>query len=464
MKTYREKRAETERLMAMLPAVRDELLRIPGVARVAVGIRERGGRLTGEFVFRVHVAQKVPESALPREHIVPKSIHGVPTDVVVRSGEIPDIGFNDENDERKYRPLVGGCRIGAEVAGGTGTMGAVCRRTIDDKIVLLSNWHVLIDPGGAIGDGVGQPRWRKSCCCTCDRVGTVLAFAIKPLDCAIAELRAGEPFAPKIRRILRDDGSVEQEGFIAGSAAPVAGDEVYKVGARTGLTRGIIDEVDTDRMEVVPNPEFPRMSNNGDSGAVYVSLETDMVCGLHRSRLSGTPTTGVGTPFDLVMSTLSIDVIPTDPDSEYEVADMEEESLVRIALDPPFAAIVDQMEMSYAGRELLRLIETHRQECLDLVNRGRRFTVAWHRAQGPAYLAALARSAHDQSYRIPQRINGVSRNEAARRLADALRRSASAAFAADLQTLGPALTSALIRGDTIGEVLQEWEEARLAAG
>jgi hypothetical protein len=122
------------------------------------------------------------------------------------------------------------------------------------------------------------------------------------------------------------------------------------------------------------------------------------------------------------------------------------------------------MEMSYAGRELLRLIETHRQECLDLVNRGRRFTVAWHRAQGPAYLAALARSAHDQSYRIPQRINGVSRNEAARRLADALRRSASAAFAADLQTLGPALTSALIRGDTIGEVLQEWEEARLAAG
>jgi hypothetical protein len=349
------------------------------------------------------------------------------------------------------------------VAGGSGTMGAVCRRTIDDKVVLLSNWHVLIDPGGAIGDGVGQPHWRKSCCCTCDRVGTVLAFAIKPLDCAIAELRAGEPFAPKIRRILRNDGSIEQEGFIAGSAAPVAGDEVYKVGARTGLTRGIIDEVDTDRMEVVPNPGFPRMSNSGDSGSVYVSLATDMVCGLHRSRLSGTPTTGVGTPFDLVMSTLSIDVIPTDPDTEYEVADIEEESLVHMAVEPPFAAIVDRMQMSPAERELLRLIETHRHECLDLVNRGRRFTVAWHRAQGPAYLAALARSARDPSYRIPQRINGVSRNESARRLADALRRSGSPALTADLQRLGPALAASLVRADTIEEMLHHWEEARLAA-
>jgi hypothetical protein len=463
VKTYAEKRAETERLMAMLPAVREELMRIPGVTRVAVGVRERAGRLTEEFVFRVHVEQKLPESALSREHIVPKAVRGVPTDVVVRGEEIPDIGFNDENDHKKYRPLVGGCRVGAEVAGGSGTMGAVCRRTIDDKVVLLSNWHVLIDPGGAIGDGVGQPHWRKSCCCTCDRVGTVLAFAIKPLDCAIAELRAGEPFAPKIRRILRNDGSIEQEGFIAGSAAPVAGDEVYKVGARTGLTRGIIDEVDTDRMEVVPNPGFPRMSNSGDSGSVYVSLATDMVCGLHRSRLSGTPTTGVGTPFDLVMSTLSIDVIPTDPDTEYEVADIEEESLVHMAVEPPFAAIVDRMQMSPAERELLRLIETHRHECLDLVNRGRRFTVAWHRAQGPAYLAALARSARDPSYRIPQRINGVSRNESARRLADALRRSGSPALTADLQRLGPALAASLVRADTIEEMLHHWEEARLAA-
>jgi hypothetical protein len=98
------------------------------------------------------------------------------------------------------------------------------------------------------------------------------------------------------------------------------------------------------------------------------------------------------------------------------------------------------------------------------VNRGRRFTAAWHRAQGPAYLAALARSARDPIYRIPQRINGVARHEAARRLADALRRTGSAALTTDLQALGPALASSLIHGDTIAEVLQQWEEARLVAG
>jgi hypothetical protein len=459
MRSQAERTAETARLMTLLPAVREELMRLPGVRWVAVGIRERGGRLTDEFVFRVHVDQKLPEASLPREHVVPKTIHGVATDVVVMGEDVPDIGFNDENDEKKYRPLVGGCRIGAEVAGGTGTLGAFCRRTFDDKVVMVSNWHVLIDPGGDIGDGVGQPRWRKSCCCTCDRVGTVLAFSARPLDCAIAELRAGEPFAPKIRRILRNNGTVEEEGTIAGSATPAGGDPVYKVGARTGLTRGTITDLDPDRMVVTPTAAFPRMSNQGDSGSVYVNQSTSLVCGLHRA---GNNNRGVATPWNRVMSTLSIDVIPTDPDTEYEVVDMEEESLVHMAVEPPFAAILDQMQNSPAGRELLRLIETHRHECLDLVNRGRRFTVAWHRAQGPAYLAALARSARDPSYRIPQRINGVSRNESARRLADALRRSGSPTLTADLQRLGPALAASLVRGDTIAEVLHQWEDARLA--
>lgn len=461
MRSQAERTAETARLMALLPAVRDELMRIPGVQWVAVGIRERGGRLADEFVFRVHVDRKLPETALPREHIVPKSIRGVPTDVVVKGIDEPDIGFNDENDHKKYRPLVGGCRIGPEVAGGTGTMGAVCRRTFDDKIVLLSNWHVLLDPGGDIGDGVGQPHWRKSCCCTCDRVGTVLAFAAKPLDCAIAELRAGEPFAPKIRRIVRANGTVEQEGIIAGSTAPAGGDPVYKVGARTGLTRGTITDLDPDRMEVTATAAFPRMSRRGDSGSVYVNSSNDLVCGLHRA---GNNNRGVATPFDRVTSTLSIDVIPTDPDTEYEVAEKSGEPLARAAVDPPYADMVERMRMTPAGRELLRLVEAHRSECLDLVNRGRRFTVAWQRAQGPAFLAALGRSARDPVYRIPRRINGVSRNEAARRLADALRYSGSPALTADLQALGPALSSSLVHGDTLAEVLERWEEARLTAG
>lgn len=459
MKSYAEKKAETERLNAMLPAVREELMHIPGVTRVAVGIRERGGKLTDEIVFRVHVEEKLPESALAAGRVVPKSIRGVPVDVVVKRIPVREIGFNDEDDWKEYSPKVGGSRTGAEVAGGTGTLGCFCRRTTDDKTVLLSNWHVLIDPGGASGDGVGHPSWRKSCCCVCGKIGTVLAFD-QPLDCAIAELDSGIAFAPKIRRILRADGAVEQEGTILGSAPPVAGDEVYKVGARTGLTRGIITDVDANQIEVTPSPPFPRMSNKGDSGSVYVSLVTGMVCGLHHS---GDGTLGFGSPFNAVMAALNIDVIVTGPDMHYTVLNWLEGDQ-RVLAEPPFAEMAQQMRGTPAGSELLRLVEAHRLECLDLVERRRRFTVAWQRCQGPAYLTALARSARDPAYRIPQRIRGISRADAARHIADALRVSASPALAQDLEALGPALADALVQGDTVSEILRQWEEARLNAG
>ena len=459
MSDYAAHKAETERLTALLPEVREELMRIPGVTRVAVGIRERGGTLTGEVVFRVHVVRKLPTAVLPPDQIVPSSIRGVPTDVVVQRKPTPEVGFNDIDDWKEYSPRVGGSRIGAESKNGaTGTLGAFCKRTTDSKVVLLSNWHVLVGDKGKVGDGVGHPKWRKSCCCVCDRIGKVLAFD-KTLDCAIAELDAKIAFAPKVRRILQSDGTVEQEGTILGSAPPVAGDEVYKVGARTGLTRGIISDLDANQIEVTPNAPFTRMSNSGDSGSVYISLVTGMVCGLHHS---GDGTLAFGTPFPAVAANLNIDVISTTPDLEYPVIDWMESDALTFA-EPPFDKLADELRRTPAGRQILQLIHTHRDEAMTLVNQRRRMTIAWQRFQGPAFLAAFGRSARDPLYRIPHAIQGVSRIEAARQVADAARITGSAALRADLDAYGPSLASALIQGDTVAEVVQLWEEARLTA-
>ncbi len=371
---------------------------------------------------------------------------------------MPEVGFSDEDDWTEYSPRVGGSRIGAEVAGGTGTLGCFCKRTTDNKIVMLSNWHVLIDPGGSIGDGVGHPRWRKSCCCVCGRIGTVLAFD-KPLDCAIAEIEPKIAYAPKVRRIRKADGTVEQEGLILGSAPPVAGDEVYKVGARTGLTRGIISDVDANNVEVTPNAPFTRMSNKGDSGSVYISLPTGMVCGLHHS---GDGTLAFGTPFPAVAAALGIDVIASTPALEYSVSDWLDADARPLA-EPPFDALAERLRQTPAGRELLRLMHAHREEAFTLVNQRRRFTVAWQRYQGPAFLAAFARSAHDPLYRIPAAIHGVTRREAAQHVASALRATASAPLRADLEVHGPALAAAFVERDTLAEMLQTWEDARPVA-
>lgn len=457
MKTYEEKKAETDRLLALLPEVREELMRIPGVERVTVGMRERGGKLEQEILFRVHVEQKLPESALAPSEVIPKTIRGVPVDVIVKRLPQLETGFkDDENDSRKYRPLVGGISVSAEDSNPDlpGTMGCICRRTTDNKTVFVSNWHVLIDPGGAIGNGTGQPKWRKTCCCVCDRVGTVLDFD-QTLDCAIAEIGAKIPWAPKIRRIIKLDGTVEEEGKIAGGTAPVPTEGVYKVGMRTGLTYGFISDIDPvqKRVEVTPDAEFSRMSAPGDSGSVYVSITNHKVMALHNA---GDGRHGFGIPFDLVMARLKIEVIPTPDDVSFSVLDRTIEG--EVANDEPsaeamFEQIAARLRQTVAGRVLLGIIETHRDEIMDLINTRRRVTVTWHRVEGPAFLAAFLRSAQDDAYIIPEEVRGISRRDAVAYMAAALRDTGSEALRADIDLYGERIVSALGECVNVGEML-----------
>lgn len=457
MKTYEEKKAETDRLLALLPEVREELMHIPGVVRVTVGMRERGGKLEQEILFRVHVEQKLPESALAPNDVIPKTIRGVPVDVIVKRLPQLETGFKDDtNDDRKYRPIVGGISVSAEDANPDipGTMGCICRRTTDNKVVFVSNWHVLIDPGGAIGNGAGQPKWRKKCCCVCDRVGTVLDFD-KALDCAIAEIDAKTPWAPKIRRIIKLDGTVEEEGKIAGGTAPVATEGVYKVGMRTGLTYGFISDIDPvqTRVEVTPDAEFSRMSAPGDSGSVYVSITNHKVMALHNA---GDGRHGFGIPFDLVMARLKIEVIPTPDDVSFAVLDRAVEAAAENyvpSADDVFQQIAERLQQTVAGRALLGIIETHRDEIMDLINTRRRVTVTWHRAEGPAFLAAFLRSVQDDAYIIPEHVRGITRRDAVIYMSAALRDTGSEALRADIDVYGDRIIRALTECATVSELL-----------
>jgi len=462
MKTFEEKKAETERLLALLPEVREELSRIPGVVRVTVGIRERGGALTDQIVFRVHVEQKLPESALAPGDIVPKSIRGVPVDVIVKRLPVLETGFNDENDTKKYRPVTGGVSISPENANPDvpGTLGCFCRRTTDSKTVFVTNWHVLVDPGGGLGDGVGQPKWRKTSCCVCDRIGTVLDFD-QALDCAIAELGPSIAFAPKIRRILRPSSSTVLSGRIAGSGVPIAGDDVYKVGRRTGLTRGMITDVDPvqSRVEISPDPGFPRMSAGGDSGSVYVSRNTADVVVLHNA---GDGVRGFGTPFNLVKARLNIEVIPTPDDVSFAVIETAHDDVAK-SEESMFQQLADRLQQTAAGGILLHIIETHRDEIMDLIAMRRRVTVTWHRVEGPAFLAAFLRSAQDDAYVIPGDVRSVSRSDAVSYMAAALRATGGVTLRADIDAHGERISSALIESNTVSEMLALLDAALLDA-
>jgi hypothetical protein len=430
--------------------IKQQLLRIPGVVDVGVGIKETGGGLTETVCFRVFVREKLPEDALPPEHVVPKTIDGFVTDVVKVRKWIDIIGFSEENDDKCYPIKVGGILIGNDKEKHGGTLGCFCRLTTDNSVVALSNHHVLFADGAAGGAKVGQPEYVTSCCCACNVIGAVLDGEPDPLDCAIAKLDADIKFYSKIKRIKRGDGTVEASGTLAGSENAVLNDEVWKVGARTGLTRGTIAQL-SPNLEIHPKAPFTKIADHGDSGSVVVRFATDNVVGLLKQIDQEGGSLGLATPIAPVLARLKITVIATDPTQPNDVAESVEdrlERLSRIADDSAFARMADRLRRSPDGLAWLELIDAHREECRDLINRCRAVTVAWHRGKGPAYLAAVARSAKDPNYRIPRQIDGVSREHCTRLLFEALQRNGSPALAAALRAHGDELREAFACSDT----------------
>jgi hypothetical protein len=460
---------EQERLLEVYDEVRQELLAIPGVVDVGVGIKEVDGGLTQQIAFRVYVEAKQPESALEADEIVPKSIRGFPTDVLEKVVPVPDLGFDDGDDWKNYSNKVGGSRIGNNVdGGGTGTLGCFARLA-DSTVVFFSNEHVMLSGHSkkgvqmaapavaALNIKLGQPDHDESCCCTCNEIAEVID-ADANLDVAIAKLKSGVAFYPKIRKIKKSDGTLELNGFIAGQGNALSGEEVWKVGAVSGLTRGNVAQVTPDVL-VDPTAEFTTWRMSGDSGSAIVSLVSGNVVGIHRAHPANSQTRGIGTRMQAIITRFNTTVIATDETLEYEDAELSLEDLVPVG--SPFAATADRLAGSPAGAFATQIFNSHRRECLGLVNRKRPVTVAWHRSKGPSYLAALARSAKEPAYRIPYELQGITREQAAASMLAALRAHGSEALRGDLDRYAEALTDIFVGNDTVEEMIDAWERFRV---
>jgi hypothetical protein len=60
----------------------DQLLKLPNVVGVAIGKKVVKGRVVpGKEVIKVFVTQKVPESQLKPDQVIPKTLEGYETDV-----------------------------------------------------------------------------------------------------------------------------------------------------------------------------------------------------------------------------------------------------------------------------------------------------------------------------------------------------------------------------------------------
>jgi trypsin-like peptidase len=209
----------------------------PHVCGLGVGFKVKGGKRLPTLALRVYVTEKIPLARLKPADRLPRTVDGLPVDVIVRRPRIRmfDPYHPAPTHAIPYGVLLGGISVGVE-GRGTGTLGGSMFENGSLLDVMLTNWHVAClevdcNSGNALQpsefDGQGRER----------RVGTVLRSVLdERVDCAILGLN-GVAF---LERTVLDVGPL---GIVAPAELGMA---VQKSGRTSGLTLGTITDVDAD--------------------------------------------------------------------------------------------------------------------------------------------------------------------------------------------------------------------------
>ncbi|MFI9102361.1 hypothetical protein ACIGXA_17730 [Streptomyces fildesensis] len=390
-----------------------------------------------------------------------------------------------------------------------GTLGIVVGRLSDRKPVILTNWHVVkAYGGGAKGDPVYQPEpldahypggplpWKPTS--AGNNVAVVDdAQLTHKVDAAIAQVNppssccsSGSRYTLLIKE-LNDNGS---SGGITGSMPPLANMEVVKVGVATRRVEGTI--IDPDAPLFIDYPDGPQkweftgqlkirghengpagsapklFADHSDSGSVVVEKTTRKVVGLLHARQLPSPPLPPNTPLPPILfgyASKITDVIAAmgiyfpDSSATHGVTGGFADGTAQAPLDAPELVpdlvpdLVPELQRRLAasahGRAALEGLTRHAEEIVRLVNRDRRTTVAWHRAQGPSWAAAFARSARVPEYRLPDEIEGVTRVQAVTAMRTVLAGRGGDALAAGLRDTAPAVFTALATCRTVDDLV-----------
>jgi hypothetical protein len=350
--------------------------------------------------------------------------------------------------------------VGAAVVGSPmisrGTLGCVAIDDTDKSAVLLSNWHVLEGSTGSVGDQVFQP--------APERLPDVLPgqTSVRPDDDAdkiavIKRSRITDKVDAAIARIdvsscchccgVRYSNEINglsvagrpPRNTLVGSEPAVAGMAVFKVGASTLRTEGVVVDANypsfaiqyagvgyifTGQIAIQNIDHAKQFSDVGDSGAVVVNMDNKIV-GLVFAAGRDVQAGGGPQPFITlanhisdVLTALNIhinysaDVVVTAGQTPAGFApDIDEATIPE-----PYRLLRERLKRHERTAALFALGQRYKDEITYLVNHCRAVTVAWHRCHGPALLATLMGAVRDGHYRLPASVKGVALHEALERM------------------------------------------------
>lgn len=249
----------------------DQLLLLDDVHTVAVGHKQTDDIMTKIPAIVIFTTKKKRMEDIPENQRIPKTINGVPTDIV----ELPKFK-NSQSEEaidmpnrRKYRPIPGGAEIympSSPFTGGYCTLGMFAHSTRPSDsaqtIYLLSCAHCFYRPDQVIF----QPESNDPI----DRIAYATRFVNSThVDGGIAELLDNDLAAP-----CEIIGIGSPLGTYDVSVANL-GELVVKSGRTTGTTVGAIAYLNADADDkkdqiIIIDQNNVTFSDHGDSGSVVL--------------------------------------------------------------------------------------------------------------------------------------------------------------------------------------------------
>jgi hypothetical protein len=304
----------THKISDLREVLRDNRAQLHARANVVatgIGYKLTGGEKTSTLSIICSVAQKLPVAQLQSKDLVPKTLDGVPIDVI-QTGPIRALQSHTD----RIRPAPGGVSIGHRDIT-AGTFGCVVKR--NNQAFILSNNHVLANTNAAeLGDPILQPGVYDGGRYPPDHIANLeqfvpIYFPGDSSDCSTAQgisgilnaiaqtlgsdtrLHAVKEQVPEnlvdaaIAKPLNPDDIREEIleiGTVKGIVQGQLGMAVTKSGRTTGLTSGKIEQVD-----VSANVQYGQnqtayfidqlmagaMSQGGDSGSAILDDNNNLV-------------------------------------------------------------------------------------------------------------------------------------------------------------------------------------------
>lgn len=287
----------------------NQILGLNNVVGVSLGHRIKKGKESDEPVLSVLVEQKVEESLLTENELVPKKLGDIKTDVVpvgvIFAGEagIPGEPVEDTvlyeaqasyspSLTRRIRPAMGGFSTGHyKVTAGTIATGCYDLSPfpgIPPKYYILSNNHVLANSNDArIGDPILQPGRADGGRFPADVIGRLSRFIPirfvngKDQPCNYVDAAIAETNLQDLDRRVYWAGTVKTL-----YTAPKINDAVQKAGRTTGFTTGRVTHLNATVMVNYGGGKVAKFCNQiittnmsapGDSGSLVTNLDEGAV-------------------------------------------------------------------------------------------------------------------------------------------------------------------------------------------